>query len=79
MDSLTLMSRESDTTIYGVKTGTCTRCEQVVAIVSISQQTLKVLDVWSHHTIILHKKDAEDFGNAITDAITVAELEKEFD
>ncbi len=73
------MSRESDTTIYGVQTGTCARCEQVVAIVSISQQTLKVLDVWSHHTIVLHKKDAEDFGNAITDAITVAELEREFD
>lgn len=73
------MSSESNTTIYGVQTGTCAGCNQVVAIVSISQQTLKVLDVWSHHTIVLHKKDAEDFGNAITDAITVAELEKEFE
>ncbi len=72
------MFDSSDTTIYGVQTGTCARCEQVVAIVSISQQTLKVLDVWSHHTLVLHKKDAEDFGNAITDAITVAELEREF-
>ena len=73
------MSRPSDTTIYGVQTQTCAGCEQVVAVVSISQLAIKALEVWSHHTIVLHKKDAEDFGNAITDAITVAELEREFD
>ncbi len=68
-----------DTTVYGVQTQTCAHCGQVVAVVSFSRLVIKKLDVWSHHTIILHRQEAADFGNAISDAITVAELEKELD
>ena len=64
-----------DTTVYGVQAQTCADCEQVVAVVSFSRLVIKTLDVWSHHSIILHKKEAEDFGIAISDTITVAELE----
>ncbi len=68
-----------DTTVYGVQTQTCAHCGQVVAVVSFSRLIIKTLDVWSHHSIILHKQEAQDFGNAISDAITVAELEKELE
>ncbi len=68
-----------DTTVYGVQTQVCAHCEQIVAVVSFSRLVIKVLGVWTHHTIILHKQEAEDFGNAITDAITVAELERELE
>ncbi len=68
-----------DTTVYGVQTQTCADCEQTVAVVSFSRLVIKTLDVWSHHSIVLHKQEAEDFGNAISDAITVAELERELE
>ncbi len=68
----------SDSTIYGVQAQTCAHCGQVVAVVSFSRQVIRVLDVWAHHTIILHKQEAEDFDKAIMDTITVAELEREF-
>ncbi len=68
-----------DTTIYGVQTQVCAHCEQIVAVVSFSRQVIKILGVWTHHTIILHKQESTDFGTAILDAITVAELEQELE
>ncbi len=79
MDSLIDMYGLYDTTIYGVQTQTCAHCKQIVAVVSFSRRVIRVLDVWTHHTIILHKQEAEDFGKAIADAIAVAELEREFE
>lgn len=68
-----------DTTVYGVQTQICAHCEQVVAVISFSRKVIKKLDVWSHHSITLHKQEAQDFGIAISDAITVHELEKELE
>lgn len=68
-----------DTTVYGVQAQICPHCQQVVAVVSFSRLVVKMLDVWTHHTITLHKQEAEDFGTAISDTITVAELENELE
>ena len=68
-----------DNTVYTVQGQTCAHCNQKVAMVSISKQMIRTLNVWQHSTIVLHRDEAEEFSQAIVDAITLSELEADFD
>jgi len=68
-----------DNTVYTVRGQTCAHCEQKVAVVSISRQIIRSLNVWQHSTIILHRDEADSFGKSVSEAITLSELESDWD
>ncbi len=68
-----------DNTVYTVEAQICAHCGQKVAVVSISKLMIRTLNVWQHSTIILHRAEAEGFGQSVIDAITLSELEADFD